>query len=152
MKQLLLILMLATPLAWSSVARADFFAGIDRSISQSRAGGQGLMYERYYRLMTRLSVYALYCDYQNAGGTSTLVSQQFRQMNGLNAEATRYFGGDRTAYNKFEAYRNEESARMSSVPNRPKTCRKAAKSFNKFIRFSESQLRSFLSGARYGSI
>ena len=92
----------------SSVAQAhDYFSDVDRTIESESLTKLALVSERYYRVIARLSVYALYCDAANKLGYSARFHDTWVATADLQKEAEAAFGGFKTAYNKLEAERNE---------------------------------------------
>lgn len=132
-----------------------FFSDIDKSLpayNGAPPAGRRLVVDRFLRSMSRLSIYALYCDYGNKKGWSTLVSKQRNQMTKLDDEAAKIFGSEEAAYNRFEGYRNQDSALFTSVPDREKTCRDAQTIFLTNVKLTPAQMETYLSKPAYGEL
>jgi len=113
-------LIVACLITFTSTAQAQdgFFSGIDASLdspgdSSFGSSARRLTVVRYYRLMARVSVFALYCDPGNRRGYATQFSRVWQASGRMQAEATRVLGGQVAAYNVFEDMRNEESLRLA---------------------------------------
>lgn len=147
---------------FTSTVQADgffdphFFAHMDEAHPKDSAGkaptGRKLVVERFFRLMSRTSIYALYCDYGNKKGWSTMVSRQRNRMTALDSEAARIFGGQEKAFNRFERYRNEESSRFVSVADRDKTCADAQSSFMSYVKLSPQEMEKTLKTPSFGDL
>lgn len=120
-----------------------FFDELDRKIS-STSTGRRLVVERYYRLLARLSVFALYCDEGNKRGLSTNVSRFRERTTALFKEGEKIFGGAKNAYNKFERQRNEESLRFVRS-DQELTCSAGVSAFGVHVARSRSRTDTFLS-------
>ncbi|MGE3759623.1 MAG: hypothetical protein AB7H97_17790, partial [Pseudobdellovibrionaceae bacterium] len=108
--------------------------------------------ERFFRISARTSVYALYCDWGNKKGWSTLVSRQRNKMTSLDREAKRIYGSEQAAFNRFERYRNEESSRFVSIPDREKTCRDGESPFLTLVKLSQSEMDRYVSRPAFGQL
>ena len=131
----------------SPVRAASFYfmADVDAKIDTDSVSGKRLTLERYYRLMARLSVYALYCDFKNELGYSTRFHELWVKTEGLQAEGEETFGGMMKAYNKLERYRNEESLRYLKAGSG--ICRPSFPTFKRYVAMSAGQFRVTLSTA-----
>lgn len=137
----------------ASAASDDFFAGVDRTIAKADTiSNETLALERYYRLMARLSIYALYCDFDNVLGYSTEFHHTWTETESLQKQAEKAFGGFKAAYNKIEKYRNEESLRFIQRPHRATVCSASYPSFKWIVSASPKELKVKLSQTPVGQL
>lgn len=128
---------------------ASFFSNIDDVIATS-ATGDRLITERFYVLMSRLSVYALICDPNNNQGYSAQFSKVWNRSTKLQALAEKVYGGEKPAYNRFEKQRNIESHRLS-FESPPNTCANSKSTFSRYVNQSASSIASTIESTARGS-
>ena len=130
--------------AVSSAAHTQggFFEGIDASLESGPTSSvRRLTVERYYRLMARISVFALYCDPGNRQGYSTRFSRIWQASDRMQSEAARVLGGQVAAYDLFEGLRNEESLRMARA-DVPTVCASDNETFANWVSLSAAQIEN----------
>lgn len=132
-------------------ASADYFSSLDATIPAG-SNGRYLVAERFYRIMARLSIFAIYCDPTPQHSWNQAVAQHRRSMVQLTAEADQVFGGGTVAYNKFEALRNDESLRFASSPDQGVACRRGLASFQRWLKMNETELNNLFSSRRLGTL
>lgn len=136
--------------AWGQ--KKTFFSDVDKTIRpRDPKVGPRIIADRYFRLMARINVWALYCDPGNKMGYSTRASHLQRSAVRLEKLATRVFGGDVPAYNRFERYRNEESLRFIRS-DRNVTCPGSEPAFLEFTDMKPTDLEGYVSQEPFGSI
>lgn len=139
---------------WSGdwTAKKTFFSEIDKTIQvTNRKIGPRIKADRYFRLMARINVWALYCDPGNKIGYSTRASVLQRSCTKLERLAERVFGGEVPAYNRFERYRNEESLRFIRS-DRQEVCYGSYPAFMNFTDMKSSGIEAYVSREPFGSI
>lgn len=149
----LLIIIIPAGFPLAATEGKTFFSDLDSAIQSQgvRAPGKKrLIVERYLRLLARLDIIGLYCDEKNRMGYSTRVAVLQRGSVRLERWAEEIFGGI-GAYNRFERYRNQESARYVRG-ERMSTCRLSEEQFHFFTEMSPKELRMYLSGPSFGSL
>jgi hypothetical protein len=126
-----------------SQAEASYFAGVDATLASaaSASSARGLTVHRYYRLMARLSVFALYCDPGNRKGYATRFSRVWQASGRMQAEATRILGGQVAAYNIFEDMRNEESLRLARA-SLAELCAQDDATFKQWVSATAAQIEN----------
>lgn len=128
----------------------NFFSAIDREIAASATGDRFLT-ERFYILMSRLSVYALICDAKNELGYSTQVSKLWNASTRLQKLAEKVYGGEKAAYNRFEKQRNIESRRLS-FESGPNVCALSQASFVDYAGLSATELSNVIRNTPRGTL
>lgn len=128
----------------------DFMAGVDRQIDTESVSRERLVAERYYRLMSRLSVYALYCDFKNELGYSQSFHELWVRTAELQTFAEKEFGGLKKAYNRFEKLRNEESLRY--IQTGTAYCAPSYPAFKSYVAMSGKALKKKLADSPAGDL
>lgn len=152
---LLVLLMVISPVRFPLAASEEttFFSSLDSTI-QSKQGTEPskkkFIVERYLRLLARLDIFGLYCDYKNRMGYSTRVAVLQRGSVRLEKWTTEVFGSIK-AYNRFENYRSQESLRYVKG-ERMRTCEIGKDQFILFTGMTPKDFRVYLSGPPFGSL
>lgn len=102
-------------------ARASYFFARASQLPPTSAPAQ-VQATQYLTLYSRVSVFALYCDPQNARGLNTHASQLGRRTRPSLQRAESAFGGQQPTESRFERMRNDESARLAAVADIDALC------------------------------
>lgn len=136
----------------AAASKPTFFSNLDATIKVSgKKVTSRIVADRYFRLMARINIYGLYCDPGNKLGYSTRASILQRNAVQLERLATRVFGGEVAAYNRFERYRNEESLRFVRS-DRNQVCSGSNEEFFAFTDLKPKQLEGFVNQAPFGAL
>lgn len=135
-----------------SIASQDFLANVDARIKTESVSQNRLVSERFFRLMARLSVYALYCDAANTLKYSQRFHDVYVSCMDLQAQAEETFGGFKAAYNKFEKQRNEESLRFIQSADRAAVCSASYPAFAHYVSLSGKAMKAELLSTPVGEL
>lgn len=152
---LLALLIIIIPVRYSFAVGEGktFFSDLDSAIQSQRVNASDkkkLIVERYLRLLARLDIIGFYCDEKNRMGYSTRVAALQRGSIRLEKWAKEIFGS-MGAYNRFEKYRNQESARYVKG-ERVRTCELSEAEFLFFTSMHPKEFRVYLSATPFGSL
>jgi hypothetical protein len=153
MKRSTTVLLLSLSFASSAFAASHhFLAGLDQGIEAESISSERLVAERFYRLGAKLSVYALYCDFDNTRKYSLKFHDMWVRCEALQAQVEKTFGGFKPAYNRFERYRNEESLRFIQAPDRDAVCAASRAAFAHYVSLDGKSLKAELTAADPGQL
>lgn len=128
----------------------NYFSNVDKAIAAS-AKGDRFVTERFYIVMSRISVFALICDFKNEKGWSAQVSKLWNSSTELQALAEKVYGGEKQAYNRFEKQRNIESKRLS-FNSGANACALGESAFHDYAGLTAAQLSNTVHNSPRGTL
>lgn len=133
----------------------DFIAGYDSAITlknDKAPTGRALVIDRYYAMLSRASIFALYCDWGNKRGESTAIRTLTQRALRFEKEATKMLGGLKYVDIMYDSKRNIESARFTANVDRAAVCAVTQATFDYYKVKTADQLENLFLTTPFGQL